>query len=84
MRFVIALAVGYVVGAKSSGEELNQLGRSLKALCETDEFADVVAAARAQAGHSLHQLAAMLDAGPRVPETTGDLVDRVRHLVGRD
>ena len=50
MNILVALAVGYVVGAKTGGKDLDQLGRSLKALCETDEFADVVAAARAQVG----------------------------------
>ena len=44
MKIVLALAVGYVVGAKTGGKDLDQLGGSLKALCETDEFADVVAA----------------------------------------
>ena len=50
MNVLVALAVGYLIGAKTGGKDLDQLGRSLKALCETDEFADVVAAARAQIG----------------------------------
>ena len=42
--------VGYVVGARTGGKDLDRLGRSLKALYGTDEFTDVVVAARAQVG----------------------------------
>jgi hypothetical protein len=93
MNVVLALAIGYVVGAKSGGKELDQLGRSLKALCETEEFSDVIGAARAQLGSTLRELASMVDGERRVPDVSGearaadaggDLVARVRNLVGRD
>jgi hypothetical protein len=86
MNILMALAVGYLVGAKTGGEDLDRLGRSLKALCQTDEFADVLAAGRAQLGHTLHTLAAIVEgeSGPVPAEPTGDLVARVRHLVGRE
>jgi hypothetical protein len=84
MNALVALAVGYVVGAKTGGKDLDQLGRSLKALCATDEFADVVVAARSQMAHTLRELASIVDGErPSVP-TGGDLVARVRHLVGHD
>jgi hypothetical protein len=84
MNAFLALIVGYVMGAKSGRKELDQLSRSLKALCETDEFSDVVSAARAHVGSSLRQLASVVDGEHRVPEAGGDLVARVRNLVGRD
>ncbi len=84
MNVLIALAVGYVVGAKSGSRELEQLGRSLRALCETDEFADVVVAARAQVARLLREAAGVLDGAPPEPEPSGDLVTRVRRLVGHD
>jgi hypothetical protein len=84
MSVLMALAIGYLVGAKTGGDDLDRLGRSLKALCETDEFADVVVAARAQAGHTLRELAAIVDGQRRSPEAGADLVAQVRHLVGRD
>lgn len=84
MNVLLALVAGYVVGAKTGGKEMDQLGRSLKALCDTDEFADVVSAARAQVGTTLREVASIIDGGHQVPETDGDLVGRVRHLVGRD
>jgi hypothetical protein len=84
MNILLALAVGYALGAKTGGKDLEELGRSLKALCETEEFADVVSAARAQVGTTLRQLATAVDGG-RLPEAAaGDLVSRVRQLVGRD
>jgi len=84
MNIVVALAVGYVIGAKTGGKDLDQLGRSLKALCDTDEFADVITAARAQVGMTLRELATIVDGGQKLPDVGGDLVARVRHLVGQD
>jgi hypothetical protein len=84
MNILIALAVGYLVGAKTGGKDLEQLSRSLKALCETDEFADVVVAARAQVAATLRELASIVDGGQPVTEPSGDLVARVRHMVGRE
>jgi hypothetical protein len=84
VNILMALAVGYVVGAKTGGKDLDQLTRSVKALCETDEFGDVVAAARAQVGRTLRELAEIVDGERRAEVTNGDLVARVRHLVGHD
>jgi hypothetical protein len=84
MNVFVALAVGYVVGAKTGGKDLDRLSRSLKALCETDEFADVVIAARSQLGSTLRELASVVDGEHRLPDTTGDLVAKVRHIVGHD
>lgn len=84
MRIVVALAVGYLVGARTGGKDLDQLSESLKALCETDEFADVMSAARSQMGSTLRELAAIVDGDRKLPEVNGDLVAKVRHLVGHD
>jgi hypothetical protein len=84
MNVLIALAVGYLIGARTGGKDLNQLTRSLKALCETDEFADVMTAARAQVGATLRELASIVDGGQPAAAPAGDLVTRVRNMVGRD
>ena len=84
MKLLAALAVGYFVGARTGGRDLEQLSQSLKALCETDEFSDVVAAARSQLGTTLRELAAIADGDRPLPEVNGDLVAKVRHLVGHD
>jgi hypothetical protein len=84
MGVLVALVVGYVMGAKTGGRELEQLGRSLKALYGTDEFADVVSAARAQMGVGLRELAALIGGEGAASDTSGDLVARVRTLVGRE
>jgi|HubBroStandDraft_1064217.scaffolds.fasta_scaffold839169_2 hypothetical protein len=81
MKVVLALAAGYLFGAKTGGKDLDQLGRSLKALCETDEFSDVVVATRAHLASSLRDLASMVDGGERISAIGGDLVARVRSLV---
>jgi hypothetical protein len=81
MNVFAALAIGYVVGAKAGGKDLDKLGRAVKALCQTEEFAEVVSASRAHVAGTLRELAAMVDGGRPVPET-GDLVARVRRLVG--
>ena len=84
MKLVMALAAGYLIGARTGGKDLDQLGQSLKALCDTDEFADVVSAARSQMGSTLRELAAIVDGDRPIPEMNGDLVAKVRHLVGHD
>ena len=81
MNVLTALAIGYLIGAKSGGKDLERLGRSLKDLYETDEFADVVLAARAQLGSTLRGLADVLDASGVQGHADGDLVATVRHLV---
>ena len=57
--------------------------QSLKALCQTDEFADVVDAARSQASSILRDIAGIVEGHPSMPEVEEDLVDRVTHSVGR-
>jgi hypothetical protein len=81
MKTVLALALGYLVGAKSGGKDLDQLGQSLKRLCGTDEFADVLHAARSQAASTLRGIATMVDGEGSGVEPVSDLVARVRSLV---
>jgi hypothetical protein len=80
----LALVVGYVIGAKTGGKELEQLNASIAALLGTDEFADVVTSARSQVGSSLRELASMVEGEHHLTEVGGDLVERVRNLVGPD
>ena len=79
----VALFVGYVIGARTGSKELDQLVDSLRALRETDEFAAVLSAARAHLAHTLRDLADMVDGGATGPVESTDLVDQVRHLVGK-
>jgi hypothetical protein len=81
---LLALMVGYVIGAKTGGKELDELERSLNALLGTDEFADVVTSARSQVGSSLRELASMVEGKHSVADVGGDLVAKVRSLVGPD
>lgn len=84
MKVVLALAAGYLIGARTGGKDLDHLTRSLKVLAETDEFGDVVSAARAQVGSTLRELAAIVDGDRKLEDANGDLVATVRHLVGYD
>ena len=79
----VALFVGYVIGARAGSKDLDQLVESLRALRETDEFAAVVSAARAHLARTMRELADLIDGGGRMPLDSADLVDQVRHLVGR-
>jgi hypothetical protein len=83
MGVFVALAVGYVVGARAGSKDLDQLGQALKALSASEEFADVVSAVRSHVGHTLRELAGVIEGRPDQPEPA-DLVDRVRHLFARD
>jgi hypothetical protein len=85
MGMFVALVVGYVIGARAGSKDLDQLTTSLKALRESDEFADVVSAVRAHVGHTLRELASSVDGGAPAPEEpAGDLVERVKLIVGRE
>jgi hypothetical protein len=77
-----AMAIGYVAGAKTGPKNLDELSRSLKALTKTDEFADVISAARAQVAAMLRATASLVEGEPGPPEATADLVARVRYLRG--
>lgn len=79
-----ALAAGYLLGVKTGGKDLDQLSRSLKALSETEEFGDVVSAARTHVGSTLREIAAIIDGDHPIPDVGGDLVARVRNLVGHN
>ena len=82
MGVFIALAVGYVVGARTGSKDLDQVGKALKALSASEEFADVVSAVRSHLGHTLRELAGMVEGAPKQIES-GDLVERVRQLFPR-
>ena len=82
-----ALAAGYALGARSGRGAGDELRRSLRALLDTDEMADVATAVRAEVGSGLRALAAALDGGDGAtpgqgPPDPGDLVARVTTLVG--
>lgn len=82
MGVFVALAVGYVIGARTGSKDLDQVTQALKALSASEEFADVVSAVRSHVGHTLRELAGMIE-GTADEMETGDLVDRVRHLIVR-
>jgi hypothetical protein len=84
---LLALAAGYALGARSGGRELAELRRSVMALYQTDEFADVVAAARAQVGAGLRSLATIVEGGGAMADdgpAPADLLSRVRRMVDPD
>jgi hypothetical protein len=88
MGYFIAMIIGYLIGARAGSKDLDQLSESVKALRASEEFGDVVAAARSHVGHTLRELASALDgssatAADPEAEPQGDLVDRVRHIFGQ-
>lgn len=86
MGALVALAIGYVIGARAGSKDLDQVTAALRALTASDEFADVVAAMRSHVGHTLREVGGMIEGSreaPGVDDVAGDLVDRVRHLFGR-
>lgn len=83
MGIFVAFAVGYVLGARTGSRDLDQLREAIAALRESDEFADLVSAARSHASHTLHEIANMVERGDTPDIDTDDLVGRVRQLFGR-
>jgi hypothetical protein len=84
MTAFVAMIIGWVFGARSGRKDLDRIGKSLKALYGTDEFAEVVTAMRVQIAETLRSAAAMIDESHTEAEPGSDLVAHVRHLVHRD
>jgi len=86
MGFLLVFAAGYVMGARAGGETLDEVVDAVHAIRESEEFHDLVTALRSHAAHSLRGVAGMLENG-RQPTTgnvsTGDLLERMRVIVGR-
>lgn len=71
MRMFLVLAIGYVIGARAGSEDVDEIVQSVKALRDSDEFADVVSAVRTHAGRALHELATIVDGTNRASLGTG-------------
>jgi len=85
MGMLIAFAAGFVVGARTGKKEFEDLTTSLRALRDSQEFADVVAAARTHMSHGLRELASVLDgAASAEGGESEDVVTRVKVLFGRE
>jgi hypothetical protein len=87
MGLLLVFAAGYVMGARAGSESLDDVVDAVQAIRESDEFHDLVKALRTHAAHSLRELATMMENGRTASNTpgtttTGDLVDRVRLIVG--
>jgi hypothetical protein len=83
MKVLIALVGGYLIGARAGSRDFDQLSKSFRALYESEEFDDFVSALRTHAGHTLRELADVLDSGGELVPAH-DLVERVRQLAARD
>ena len=83
MKMILALAAGYVLGASAGSRDFEQLLDSVRAIRDSEEFNDFLAALRSHASHTLRELADMLErVGPESP-VSNDLVERVRQLAVR-
>jgi hypothetical protein len=83
MKVLLALVTGYFVGANAGSRDYDQLVESVRAIRDSEEFHDFLAALRVHASQTLRELADMLErAGPESLTTT-DLVERVKALAVR-
>jgi hypothetical protein len=83
MKVLFALLGGYLIGARAGSRDFDQLSKSFRAVYQSEEFEDLVSAVRTHAGHTLRELADLVDhRGEPLP--THDLVERVRQLAARD
>lgn len=79
MGILLAFAAGWLAGARTGKSDFGELNKSLRALIGTDEFSDVVVAARSHIGHALRNFAEVID-----PDEIAKLADVTEHdLVAR-
>jgi|KBSSwiStaDraftv2_1062776.scaffolds.fasta_scaffold714675_2 hypothetical protein len=86
MKVVLALAAGYMIGARTGSEHFDDILRSLRAVRDSEEFQELIVNIRSHAGSTLRELAALVehpsDAAGGDATISGDLVARVRDLAG--
>ena len=89
--WLVALASGYVLGARADKEDFDDVVQALRAVLDSEEVHDLVVTVRGHVGHALRNLADIVEqhqeAATSVRATAtsvvgADLVDRVRRLVG--
>ncbi len=83
MGIVLAFAVGYFVGANAGQDGYRDVVDSLRAVRESEELHALLAAVRAHAGATFHQLGGLLEEGPAESFNPAHLLERVRDLVDR-
>jgi hypothetical protein len=87
MGILVAFAVGWIAGARTGKRDFSDLNSSLRALVGTDEFSDVVVAARSHVGHALRSFAEVVDPDDLATLSEvneHDIVARVQSLFGRN
>jgi hypothetical protein len=84
MGLLVAFAAGCLVGARAGSEDFGDVVGSLRAVRDSQEFHDLVAAFRSHAGQTLRKLADMVEKPGAEADGDQDLIERVRSLVGRD
>jgi len=86
MGMFAAFIIGYAIGARAGSSNLDEIRDAIAELRKSDELADLGAAVRSHASHTLRALAGMLDAHDVPPNAVAgdaDLVDEVKHIFAR-
>lgn len=81
MGVLMAFAVGYTVGAKGGDHGFEEIVASIRAIRASEEFAGLLGALRAHAGHALRELSDLLSDDAQ-PMGVQDVLARVRAMAG--
>jgi hypothetical protein len=84
MGMIVAFAAGWVMGARAGSEDYSDVVQSLRAIRESEEFHQLLSALRVHAGQTLRRMADVLDSAGVSELGDGDIVARVRYIVGRE
>jgi hypothetical protein len=84
MGLLVAFAAGCFIGARAASEDFGDVAESFRAVRDSEEFHDLVAAFRSHAGQTLRRLAEMVETSAPATKDDEDLVARVRSLVRQD
>ena len=86
MGLIVVFAAGYVFGTRADAESLDEVVDALRTLRRSEEFHEVVKAARVHVAESLRGLAGMIERGATDTQDVDspiDLLERVRLLSRR-
>ena len=81
MEILIAFAVGWAIGTKSGGDTYEDLVAAIKAVRDSDEFRELIVAARSHAGHVLVEIGQRVAPGSHETMSMEDVLARVRGAV---
>ena len=81
MGLILAFVAGFIVGGRGGNEGFDDVSNAVKAVAESQEVRDLLAALRSHASHLLQELGQRLEPESDDPVSMVTILERARGLV---